>query len=538
MQEEVQWVISQLEEIIKTGGVVSELSMEELGTSPDIDAIFRQCKRWYNSVTVKCISQQPTLPEKIAFVQEARNNFSQAEALMRKLTLGIAKPLPSNLRVRRPILLLSTLREKLNTLLEQLNKGRLFEQLTDVEKQEYLCFGNKAGRFLSKSIKYHAANFETTRASLIRLVANYKPTHEDEELVDQLNLCSAAEYLADAGVNPHLFKDISTLAGVLEGLPFVGRTVELHDVPDCAQINPWIVSIKRLPMLIKTISTHDLYIQYKGEMEVSGEKINSIVICGGDPACQGIFCHLQSFALTKNWLLYFNDSRLAAAAMLVVHVLGDCTLGEWTLEELSRARSICALHTPINSKWWHDYLDCMKSDDFRSCLVTESPKLGKCMTCPGLSKFLLGMWWWVDQGRVFSDLPDRFQAAAVELLGRCKLDETAFFALERPQSAGLKADLEQDRPNPSIKALDAVMPALRASHLSMRRISSLLQSALQDHIKQANSDARKEVTVSFKADELMKVAHFNICLDTIACIFAGLMESPGHRQRRSLCARS
>ncbi len=85
------------------------------------------------------------------------------------------------------------------------------------------------------------------------------------------------------------------------------------------------------------------------------------------------------------------------------------------------------------------------------------------------------------------------------------------------------------------------MPALRTSHLSMLGISSLLQSALQDYIREANLDARKETTISFKADELMKVAHFNLSLAnvTVVSFFAGLIDSNesrgslGHQLRRS-----
>lgn len=476
MQSEIQWVVSQLEEIVNSRGTQLEYSLGELSAVSDIDCISRQCKRWYNACTIKCMSPQPlTLLEKIELVKSTKEQIKGAEEIMKNKTSDQTKPLPSNLRARRPLINLMSIREKLNTLLEQLNKGRLFDELSDVEKQAYLSFGNISGRFLATSIKYNAANFETTKASLLRLVKNYKSTKEDTELVDQINLCSWAEYMEDARSNPDIFSDIFTLAGVLEGLPFVGRTVELELIPDCAQINPWVVSIKSLPMTIKSASTYDLYIQCKGSMESGGVKFNSIVIGGGDPSCSGVFCHLQSFALTKNWLLYFNDSRLAAASMLVVHVLGDGKSGEWKLEELARARSICDLHTPSNSRWWYDYLNYLKMDEkFRRCLVTESPKLESFMTCPGLGKFLLGTWWLVEQGHVFSEqsLLDRFYAVAVELLGRCKLNPNSFFTVRCQSST-------QSRSNPVIDALDSVKSALSGGHLTTRKISQLLQLALQ-----------------------------------------------------------
>jgi hypothetical protein len=342
---------------------------------------------------------------------------------------------------------------------------------------------------------------------------------EDEQLIDQLNLCSSAEYMADAKSNPHLFKDINSLAGVLEALPFVGRPVEMHESPDCIQINPWVGSIKSIPMIIKAISTHDLFIQYNGVMEVSNEKVNSLIILGGVKDCPGIFCHLQTFALTKNWLLYFPESRLAAASMLMLHVLGNNESAAWKLEELSHVRSICALHTPVNSKWWHDYLSCLKTPDFRKCLVTESPKLEKWMACPGLGKFLLGMWWCADQGHQFTDLSDRFQAIAVELLGRCRLEAETFFTVSR-----LKHEAE-DYSTAVKDALETVIRALKVSHLTNRNITNLLYSTLQAHVAEAKTVAMEETTITFKAEDLMKVAHFNLSLENVRNFFTGVFKS-------------
>ncbi len=546
LQQNIRWVVSELEEIINMGGVQPEISMEELSTSLEIDVIFGQCKRWYNACTIKCMLKSGSDPilsrqsdvdsntdpntgsnprlsllEKIDLVKETKDKFDQAGEMMKRITVAMAKPLMSNLKSRRPIFLLTTLREKLNTMLEQLNKGRLFEELTDVEKQEYLSFGNVAGRFLTTSIKYNAANFETTKTSLVRYVKNYEPTVEDENLIDQINICTWAEYMEDAKKNVHLFNDMRTLAGVLEGVPFMGRPVELYDIPDCAQINPWVDSIKNLPMTIKTITTHDLYIQYNGCMGIREEKTNAIIILGGVPSCPGIFCHLQSFALTKNWLLYFNDARLAAASMLLVYVTSNNEPGEWKLEELSRVRSICDLHTPINSRWWHDYLDCLKTDEFSNCLVTESPKLSKFMTCPGMGKFILGMWLLADQGFAFTEksLLDRFQATAVEHIGRCKLTAENFFTVERVT--------KRPDSSPVTEALDAVIPNLKASYLSIRKISSLLQTALQVHIKKVNTDARGDTTISFRPSDLMKMTHFNVSLEQVHFFFAGLFDKCG-----------
>lgn len=524
MLSNIRWVVSEIEDLVKSRGVLQEFSVEELQRMEDIDVdtIFRQCKLWYNACTIKCMSRQSDIPllEKIELVKKTKEMFNQAEDLMKLTTVGRLKPLPSNLRAKRPIFMLSSLREKLNTLLEQLNKGRLFDELSDVEKQEYLSFGNISGRFLSTSIKYNAANFETSKASLIRFVKNFTSSKEDEALEDQINMCSWAEYMEDAKKSVDFFGDMRSLAGVLDSLPFIGRTVELHPIPDCAQINPWVNSIKSMPMTLKTITTHDLYIQYKGEMDVRGERVNALIICGGHASCPGIFCHLQTFALTKNWLLYFNDSRLAAASMMVVYVLGSGIGGGWREEELARVRSICDLHTPINSKWWHDYLDCLKTSDFRRCLVTESSKLEKWMTCPGLGKFLLGMWFLADSGYTFTDLLDRFQAVAVEFLGRCRLSAEAFFSYEFIQT---QFERGADK-RPDLEALYAVMPALKASHLTAKGVSRLIQSVLQARIKEIVTAAQTKGVVHFKVEELLKIAHFDLTLHNVKCFFSEILE--------------
>ena len=282
MQSDVRWVASQLEEIITSGAVVKELSLEELDEIGDVEAIFGQCKRWYNACTVQCMSGQLKRAQKMDLIKETKTKFTRAEELMNRLTLGLSKPLPSNLRARRPIFLLCSLRGKLNGLLETLGAGRLVDDMNDEEKKAYLSFGNVAGTYMDKANRYHAANFQTTKQSLVRFLTNHKSCDADDMLVDDVNMCSWSEYYEDARGNMDFFKEMSSLAGVLEGLPFVGRSVQLHTVPDCAQINPWLLSsfVKALPATVKGISTHDLHVRCGGTMKTSQGEINAIIICG------------------------------------------------------------------------------------------------------------------------------------------------------------------------------------------------------------------------------------------------------------------
>ncbi len=69
------------------------------------------------------------------------------------------KPVTSNLRACQLLFLLTMMREKLNTLLGRLEKGAWLDSMSDAEKAECLRFGNSEGRFLSKSLSYHAAHF-------------------------------------------------------------------------------------------------------------------------------------------------------------------------------------------------------------------------------------------------------------------------------------------------------------------------------------------------------------------------------------------
>jgi hypothetical protein len=119
----------------------------------------------------------------------------------------------------------------------------------------------------------------------------------------------------------------------------------------------------------------------------------------------------------------------------------------------------------------------LKTSDFSDGLVTESPLLNTAY--PGIGKFLLGTWLLADQGHIFTlkDLLDRFQATAIEHMGRCKLNPEDFF-------------LVLSKKTPMKMELDAGFLSLKASHLTKRKISSIILVVLGDYIKKSVMDIK------------------------------------------------
>ena len=526
MESDVDWVIKQLYDIIISGGVLKEYTMEELEANPSVETISKQCKFWYNACTVKSVSKDIPHEEKLKVIRDTKEMFGKAEELMKGLSTMV-KPLPSNLRAKRPLFLLHSMRQKLNKLLEQVENCRRVDSMTDVEKAEYLRHGNSEGRFMTKALSYHAAHFPTSLASLLCFLSTHKATVSDEELMDNINMCSWKEYFEDAARNMDLFKNVKSLAGVLDMLPFVGRAVRLYEnQPDCCQINPWVLSsfVEELPMTLKGISTYDLHVKHQGALTLgfcSGNSvINALIVEGGDPACQAIFCHMQCFSFLKNWMLYFNDIRLVSASMLVLHVLCHYDKPqEWHLEELCRARAICALHSRQTAEWWAKYLDVLQCPvNFRKCLVTESDKLERFLTCPGLGKFMLGTWWLVDQGVLTTkeELAERCRATLVEFFGRCKLTSSHFFTLTRQFNPFQHFDME---------ALihRALGDAMQREHLTCRKMHVLLKTAMAPDLIKAKAALCHGTCIHFEMELLKNCQRFHLSFYGIHCFFKRLV---------------
>lgn len=528
MESDVEWAVSQVQAIVEAGGAPREYTLGELADLKDIKLISAQCKFWYNACTVKCMSKSVPHDDKEASIKDAKDKFNAAEELMKSLTSSSPKPLPSNLRARRPLFLLTAMREKLNTLLTRLTSGKRMDGMSDAEKAEYLRYGNSEGRFLDKALVRHSVDFPTSLASLLRYLKKLNVTQADRELMDDINLCSWADYIEDAMTDDNLkaLADAKSLAGVLETLPFVGRSVELcWPIPDCAQINPWLLSfmVKDLPVTLKGVCTHDIFTMRDGLIKLSsGAKINSVILLGGDPECPGFSCHVQTYCFIRNWLAYFNDIRLIGASMLVMFVMCNYSKEEaWHLEELARARSICVLHTDRNSKWWFDYLSVAETPKFRQCLVTESTELPRYMTCPDLSKFMLATWWLADQGHAFSqqDLIDRCQATVTEFLGRNKVGVDFFLSFFNIDRKGGLFDIDA-----SALVLKAFAQPLRTKqHLTLRKVSGLLRTAVDAEVRHAGLDASKSVRVTLDAEKLRAFEKHSLSIGKIQCFYSRLM---------------
>ena len=482
----------------------------------DRQAIYEQCVRWYNECSVKCLLQAP-LPEKIALVEECKARLNAAEACMKKgMTAESLKPLASNIKKNFTLHHLTSIREKLNTISAQLNKGRLFEHLTDEEKSQFLSFAsNKVGAYSSKAVKYHGVDMQRAVASLKEKVRTYTATELDKKIVDTIHYCSQAEIWEDAKANQDLLEKIKCMAGALETIPVAGRSLEFLPIPDCAQMNPWLITVSGMPTVVKIITTHDLYCMAKGELNYSKQKINNIMILGGDEGRMEIETYFQSFTIC-GWMYYHKDIRLAVAGAVLNHLLSG-ELQEWKLEELGWLRAILDLHTPSNSRWWHEYCAMLVTDP-RKCLVTESLDLPAAIRCQGLNKPILALWRAIDGGKQYDTaaLRDFMLALVTEFLGRCKLS-TEFSG----QSNGLKTHLAIDYKLPgfSIDTLCAdVIANASTQHTCMQSIMHTLLQGINQRLK----NAKGEVQVQVNRGSLCKLQHFNLTLPQIETIFLNL----------------
>jgi hypothetical protein len=505
--EVMDWIKSQLTDItleIASGVPRKQLTVSDL-EGMDNQSIFEQCRRWYNECSVKALLAAP-LPEKIALVKDFKERLDAADQLMRRGAAATKPLLTSHLRKQTSVHNLTHLREKINVILAQLNKGRLFEHLSDAEKSEFLAFGNKTGRLLCKAVQYHGANVETSIKSLMKMIED-GPTEADNIIVENIHLCSFAEILQDAKANMDVFANISAMPDILRAIAFVGRAVELKPIPDAAQMNPWLITVANLPTIVKFVTTYDLYCTASGVMDVRGETTNNLLILGGSKP--GIMTHVQTFTIS-GWLCYHKDARFAMLAAVLVHLLGSDSLQEWKLAELDLLRSVLDLHTPDNSQWWYEYCAMLQTNP-RMCLVTESLQLPASIRCQGLNKFILAVWRAIDGGRCydFASLRDFMLAFVVEFLGRCKVDIKDHVKVDcRPPSCSIEGPWEN------------VLARIKTQHLSMHHIVSSFETGIVEMLRKT---PRVEAAVSLNGNnKLLLLQHFNLTLPEIDSIFANL----------------
>ncbi len=153
---------------------------------------------------------------------------------------------------------LASIRERINVILSQLNKGRLFEHFSDAEKADFIAFGNKCGRFSAKAVRYRGEDTDRVLQRLKAKARSYEATEADKGFVDVFHMCSLAEIWLDVRANEGLLDKIGSMVDIFKSIAFYGRGVEVYPLPDCAQLNPWVVVVRALPRTVKIINTHDL----------------------------------------------------------------------------------------------------------------------------------------------------------------------------------------------------------------------------------------------------------------------------------------
>jgi hypothetical protein len=483
--------------------------------------VFAQCRRWYNECTIQTLLPGRTVVDKIAGVQDCRAKLAAADGLMRRNSESLKPLLTSSLRKQLSVHHLTGIREKLNCILAQLNKGRLFEDLNDQEKKDYLAYGNVSGRLLARTVKYRGANAETTIASLERMLRSYERNAFDDSIVDSIHLCSLSEILLDAKANTDMFAGMRSMADILKAIAFIGRSVQLaQPVPDCVQMNPWLVTVVKLPCTLKYVNTHDLFASPLAEAGLQSgqrrivlrdETIDSLLILGGDPDCPGVPTHIQTFATTRNWLCYHNDARLAMAGAILVHLLsGAAPLEQWKLDELALLRAVVSQHTPSNSRWWHEYCAALDKD-FRSCLVTESDQLPPCLRCPGLNKFVLAVWVRIEGGRryTYTELRELYLAMSVEFLGRCKAEMKDYIQVTHVAEVSIETPWE--------KVLDRLHQAKKPMRL--HQFVALLEAEIRQALKKTK---RGPPLLTVRTAKLQLLTYYGMSLPRITAIFASL----------------
>jgi hypothetical protein len=516
--ETLVWIKGQLLEFVEeiaSGVARKQLTVADL-EGMDNNDILDTCRRWYNECSVKTLLPTP-LPEKIWLVTDLKERFNVADVLMRRAVSerGTDKPLLlSNLRKNLTVGHLTSLREKLNNILAQLNKGRLFEHLSDVEKSEFLAFGNKVGKFSVKAGKYRGADTERVLRRLKDKARSYTPTAFEQQLTEVFNLCSLAEIWGDIKDNEELVESLDSMPDVFKSIAFYGRGLQLLPRPECCQLNPWVVTVADLPKVVKIINTIDLYKNGQGELTMSGESHNNLLILGGSPEFLEVETHAQTFTVA-GWMYYHKDARLAMVAAVLVYLLKSSTsaLQQWQVDELGLLRSVLDLHTPSNSRWWHEYMEMFLVDP-RKCLVTESIDLPPSIRCQGLNKFVLALWRSIDEGVGYDFLRLRHMmlALVIEFLGRCKADIRNYVKVEWQ---ALKGTVENQLNVPWM----AVQALAKAQHTSKQHLMRVFEAGV---VAELRKTCWTNASVHIHNADLQQLRHFHMSLAQIDAIFTNL----------------
>jgi hypothetical protein len=490
----------------------------------DNAGILQACRRWYNEVSVR-VSLSAPLPEKIALIASLKEKLAVADGLMRK---GQKKLLISCLH-QPSARHLASIRERINVILAQLNKGRLIENFSDAEKADFIAFGNKCGRFSAKAVRYRGADTDRVLQRLKAKARSYEATEADRGFVDVFHMCSLAEIWLDVKANEGLLDQIGSMVDIFKSIAFYGRGVEVYPLPDCAQLNPWVVAVRALPRTVKIINTHDLYCNAHGEITMSGERHNNLLVLGGSRDYLDVETHVQTFTLA-GWSFYHRDARLAMAGAVLAHLLdgpAPQALPEWKLDELDLLRTVLSLHTRANSAWWHEYCDALRADP-RVCLVTEAKELPPAIRCPGLNKFLLALWWLLDASENDSEkisdslnlafLKDARLALVVEFLGRCKASLKDYVEFQQVACAWEGA------------AWEGVKGLVASQHMGLQSIKKLLKTQaaqysaplVQGSVQLKEGDNPLASSLERNQWRISDLGHNHLSIPKIEAIFSNL----------------
>ena len=446
--DEIHWAFGQLEALMLEELNCLNSAPDSIDASTSTKALVLYTQARYNECVITCTATGQTARQNYERLFNTKTAISEVARLAKeRLNSERAgssgeqkpvKPLVSNLlkeTVYSPKACLTSALSaisRLNNMINEASKGRIMSELSDEAKKELLGGQYVEGKLIAVANKYRAANFGTTKNSLLRLLRTYTPSEQDRQLEDQINLTRQDEYFEDARQNlQDLIPLTHTLPGILKMLSFVCRTITFKEpLPlDALQMNEWLAEVEALPQVIQRMTTFDFLERHSGCFASRGEKINGLMVLGGDRTSPGIFHHVQSLLLLKHPGLFILTARLAVAGSVLFFLLGSHdTLRPWMLHELKLVDGICNTYTRQGLESWHIYVETVTNPDFRMCLVTESPKLPAQCKCPGLTKFILALYVAATGGlgappRLFSieELKDRHHATVVEFLARTRI---------------------------------------------------------------------------------------------------------------------
>lgn len=564
--DELHWAFGQLEYLMLEEMNCPNSIPDSIDESTSIKTLMLYVQAKYNTCVIKCAASGQTAQQNYTLLFDTKTAITEASRIAKE-HLRVertqpnepdtppVKPLVSNLlkeTVYSPkACLTSTLSAitRLNIMLEDASKGRIMSELSDEAKKELLGGQYVEGKLIAVANKYRAANFGTTKNSLLRLLRTYTPNEQDRNLEDPINISSQDEYFEDARQNlQDLIPLTHTLPGILKMLSFVCRTITFREpMPhEALQMNEWLAEVEALPQVIRRMTTYDFFERHNCSYTSRGEKINGLMVLGGDKTSPGIFHHVQSLLLLKHPGLFILTARLAVAGSVVFFLLGSHeTIHPWMRQELQLVDAICRGHTRQMLESWHVYVETATKPDFRMCLVTESPKLPPQCKCPGLTKFILALYVASTGGlgtapRLFSveELRDRHHALTVEFLARtriavatcldfnaqAKADEFMQRAWSAPtETIDYEADDEEEGTT-QITVGDAILAASLTLHDAKFRFGTLMDLGLCNEVLvEKATEGAKMTTRPLKA-----ARHYQLSLTRINTAFRNLASLCGH----------